>query len=142
MHNNPTTFTNDRSDEQAYQNASTFLKQLQSLSSKLSNFEKELAIISECVARVEQDKRATNFADQLWQLGGHRRFAEKQIMRLRMMLNPALRLYSNQERRDEALVEIQKQIERTESSLRELRQYWRELSATYHFMLGVKGILV
>lgn len=133
---------NASAEEQAAEMAASFLRDLQNISTKLNQFERELAGITESVVRLEQTAGADSFVHQFWQLSGHRRYAEIQVRRLRALLNPALLAYPCPQSRIEALNVIHRQIERTESALREMRLFWRELSATYHFMLGVNGILV
>jgi len=133
---------NPSADEQAAGMAVNFLRELQSVSGRLNQFEKELSAIAESAVRLEHTAKAACFADQLWQLNGHRRFAEIQVRRLRALLNPALLAYPSPQGRIEAINLIRKQIGQTESALREVRLFWRELSATYHFMLGINGILV
>jgi hypothetical protein len=127
---------------QIAEKADKFLRDLLHVSNKLNQFERELTGIAEDVVRFERTAAAANFGHELWQLNGHRRYAELQVRRLRALLDPALLAYASPQRRTEALCEIHSQIERAESALREVRLFWRELSATYHFMLGIKGMLV
>lgn len=128
-------------EEKAAEMAASFLRDLLHVSSKLNQFERELTGIGEGVARLERTAGSIDFGHQLWQLSGYRRYAEIQIKRLRSLLNAALIAYPCPQSRIDALNEIHGQIVRTESALREARLFWRELSATYHFMLGANRIL-
>ena len=128
-------------EEKAAEMAASFLRDLLHVSSKLNHLKRTY----EGSAKVSPDwnelQDHIDFGHQLWQLSGYRRYAEIQIKRLRSLLNAALIAYPCPQSRIDALNEIHGQIVRTESALREARLFWRELSATYHFMLGANRIL-
>jgi hypothetical protein len=118
-----------------------FLSEIQKVSSQINRFESELTSITADASKLEKTPNATEFASDSWQLRGHHRFATAQVEQLRALIEDALKSYSCPERRTATLAAIRKQTERAAQAMRELRLAWRDLSGTYHFMLGILDVL-
>lgn len=114
-----------------------FLREIQKASTRINQFESESCSILNDITKLESAPNADQFSAEFWQLRGHHRFAQAQINRTRSLIDKALHAYACTERRSELLAEIRKGTQHIAYAMRDLRLNWRDLSATYHFMLSI-----